>query len=172
MWQQKKTDAQCEPYVSRLEDAANAAAERGEELSLSADLASHVAGCEDCRAGVDARRLSSALLQWGFEPTVGPGTGFTRRVIAHIRVEEDRRLTQGKIFWRPLEHLAGRVALATGLAVLLLSFYVYAFVMPQGGPAGVTQADNYELVPHQQVDPQPQSKDDVLLSLVEKNNGH
>jgi hypothetical protein len=167
---QRKSEAACEHFAVQLEDAANLAAERGQELTLSADLAAHVAVCDDCRAGVEARSVTSALLLGALDPTAAPGPYFAPRVLAVIRSEEERLATQRNIFWRPLEHLAGRVALAAGLAVMLLSFYVYAFVVPQTGTPSVAQ-EAYELVPHQQVDPQPQTKDDVLMSLVDHNNG-
>jgi anti-sigma factor RsiW len=170
MWPQKKSDPACELFAVRLEDAAILAAARGEDLALQPDLSAHVADCERCRLGVEAMPQASALLRAGLEPIAGPGPYFARRVIAAIRSEEERRATQRNIFWRPLEHLAARVAVAAGLVVMLLSFYIYAFVVPMGGSPSVAQSESYELVPHQQVDPQPETKDDVLMSLVEHNN--
>jgi hypothetical protein len=171
MSQLKKSKSECEHFAIQLEDAASLAAERGQALTLSADLAAHLADCAHCRAEVEAQSVASALLHGALDPTAAPGPFFASRVLAAIRSEEASFAAQRNIFWRPLEHLASRVALAAGLAVMLLSFYVYAFVVPQqGGSPGIVQAESYELVPHQQVDPQPQTKDDVLMSLVEHNN--
>jgi|SRR5882724_8934821 len=156
----------CERFEMRLEDAA----ERGQQIALTEDLSSHVAGCANCREAFEAIELSQSLLRSGLEATAAPGPFFTKRVIAVIRAEEGRLAAQGSIFWSPLQHLAARMAMAAGVIVMVLTVYVYTF--GQTG-AGVTTAQNetsYELVPHQQLDPQPQSKDDVLMSLVERSN--
>jgi hypothetical protein len=160
----RKTDAACEPFEARLADAVERAAGRGQELSLGADLAAHVANCERCRDGVESAELSRALLRWGFEPTAGARPGFTTRVFAAIRAEEERLATQRISFWRPLEHLAGRVALAACAAVMVVSFCVYAFVAPR-----VSSQDVTELVQQPDIQ-QPQTPDDVLMSLAERTN--
>jgi hypothetical protein len=154
----------CEQYEARLADAVEFAAERGQELSLGADLAAHVAVCPDCRAGVESVDLGRALLRWGLEPTAAAPMGFMTRVFAQIRAEEERRAAQKITFWGPLEHLAGRVALAACAAVMVMSFYIYAYVAPGGTTQEVT-----ELV--QQPDTQqPQTPDEVLISLAERGN--
>jgi hypothetical protein len=164
MWKTKKTNSACEPYEARLADAVDRAAERGQQLSLGADLAAHVASCAQCREGVDAAELSRVLLRWGLEPTVGAQPGFMTRVFAQIRAEEQRRAAQKISFWAPLEHLAGRVALAACAAVMVMSFYIYAYVEPGAPIQEVT-----ELV--QQPDTQqPQTPDEVLISLAERGN--
>ncbi len=164
MWNTRKHDVGCEPYEERLADAVERAAERGQELSLGADLAAHVASCERCREGVEGADLSRALLRWGFEPMAGARPGFMTRVFAAIRAEDERRDAQKMTFWAPLEHLAGRVALAACAAVMVVSFYIYSYVAPSGTTQDVT-----ELV--QQPDTQqPQTPDEVLISLAERNN--
>ena len=140
----RKTDPACEQYESKLADAVERAAERGQELSSA--------------------ELSRALLRWGLEPTLGAPLGFMTRVFAAIRVEEERLTTQRISFWRPLEHLAGRVALAACAAVMVVSFYVYAYVAPHGQSQDVT-----ELVQQPDIQ-QPQTPDDVLMSLAERTN--
>ena len=166
MWNPRRTHSNCGRYEAELADAVERAAERGQELSLSAELASHVAGCERCREGVESVDLSRALLRWGLEPTGGPRPGFTTRVLAAVRAEEERRAMQKAIFWRPLEHLAGRVALGACAAVMVVSFYIYMYVAPRA--SGQSQ-DLTELV--QQPDTQqPQTPDEVLMSLAERNN--
>lgn len=170
MWNKKPSGTACENYEARLEEAVERCAERGENLALSADLASHVAGCERCSQAVDAASLSSALLRWGLEPAAGPGPGFAARVLAAIRAEEDRRTSQRMVFWVPLEHLAARMAMAAAMVVVALTVYVYAYVIPQSRAGVTAQTEAYELVPQPQLDPQPQSKDDILMSIMERNN--
>jgi len=166
MWNLRKMESNCGRYEVELADAVERATERGQGLSLSAELASHVAGCERCRQGVESVDLSRALLRWGLEPAGGPRPGFAMSVLAAVRAEEDRLAMQRTIFWRPLEHLAGRVALGACAAVMVLSFYVYVYVAPQA--SGQSQ-DLTELV--QQPDTQqPQTPDEVLMSLAERNN--
>jgi len=158
----------CEHYEARLEDAVGIAVERGEQIALGDDLAAHVSSCANCREALDAVTLSGSLLRSGLEPTAAPGPFFAKRVMAVIRAEEEHLAAQGSIFWRPVQHLAARMALVAAVLVMALTVYVYA------APGGVTNAQSetaYELVPHQQLDPQPQSKDEVLMSLVERDNG-
>jgi negative regulator of sigma E activity len=164
MWNRSKN--QCEQYAAMLEDAPNA--ERGEKPALGAELAAHVSNCEHCRESAGAFALSRSLLRSGLEPAAVPGPYFSSRVMAAIHAEENRRASQRVVFWSPLEHLAARMAVVAATIVLLLSFYVYA-VAPQISSEETAQAQSYELVPHQQVD-QPQTKDEVLMSLVEANN--
>jgi hypothetical protein len=155
----------CEQFEARLEDAV----EFGQQIALTEDLSAHVAGCANCREAFEAVAVSRSLLRFGLEPTAAPGPFFAKRVIAVICAEEERVAAQGSIFWSPLQHLAARMAMAAGVIVMALTVYVYTF----GRTGGVTTAQNetsYELVPHQQLDPQPQSKDDVLMSLVERSN--
>jgi hypothetical protein len=164
MWNTKKNNTECEPYEVRLADAVDGAAERGQDLSLGADLAAHLATCASCREGVEGAELSRALLRWGLEPTMGARPGFMARVFAAIRAEEEIQTAQKTSFWRPLEHLASRVALAACAAVMVMSFYIYAFVAPHA-----TSQDVTELV--QQPDSQqPQTPDEVLISLAERAN--
>jgi len=171
MWNKNSSRSACEIYEAKLEDAVERAAESGEGLSLSAELALHVASCANCREALDSVALSTALLDWGLEPAEGPGPGFATRVLAAIRFEEDRRASQRMVFWLPLEHLAARMAMGAAVAVMALTIYVYAYVVPQSNqPAVATQAEAYELVPQPQMDPQPQSKDEVLTSILERNH--
>lgn len=160
----------CEQYEAKLEDAVELAAERGEGLSLSADLAAHVAVCVRCAEALDSVELSMALLHWGLQPTAAPGPWFSTRVLAAIRAEEDRHASQRILFWRPLEHLAARMAMTAAMIVMALTVYVYAYVVPRNNAGPVAQTETYELVPQPQVDPQPQSKDEVLMSILERTN--
>src|SRR5579862_2092289 len=170
MRNEKLSGTACEKYEARLEEAVERAAERGEILALSADLAMHVSGCEHCGQSLDAASLSNALLRWGLEPTAAPGPWFAARVLSAIRAEEDRRTSQRQFFWLPLEHLSARMAIAAATVVMGLTIYVYAYVVPQSKVGTTAQTETYELVPQPQIDPQPQSKDEVLMSILERNN--
>jgi hypothetical protein len=167
----KHNESSCENFELRLEDAAELAAERGESIALSTDLSAHVSSCARCSESLEAISISRSLLHAGFEPSAAPSPFFAKRVMAVIRAEEERQSAQGLIFWSPLQHLAARIAMATGVVVMLLSAYAYtSSVSSTGVDVSGQNAAAYELVPHQQLDPQPQSKDEVLMSLVERSN--
>jgi hypothetical protein len=166
----KHDENSCEHYELRLEDAAELAAERGEQIALSADLSTHVASCAHCSEALEAVSVSRSLLRAGFEPTAAPGPFFTKRVMAVIRAEEGRLAAQGSTFWSPMQHLAARIAMVAGVVVMGLTIYAYTFSGSSSLDSSSANATAYELVPHQQLDPQPQSKDEVLMSLVERTN--
>jgi hypothetical protein len=166
----KHNENVCENYELRLEDAAELAAERGEQIALSPDLSAHVSSCARCSDALDAISVSRSLLLAGFEPTAAPSPFFAKRVMATIRAEEAQR-TQSSPFWSPLQHLAARIAMGAGIAVILLSGYAYSSSVSSDAVDNPSiNAAAYELVPHQQLDPQPKSKDEVLMSLVERSN--
>ena len=165
----KHNENSCENYELRLEDAADLASERGEQIALSADLIAHIDSCVHCSEALDAISVSQSLLRSNLEPTAAPSPFFTKRVVAVIRAEEDRLAAQGSTFWTPLQHLAARIAMVAGVLVMGLTIYAYTFSSSTSVDSTVN-VTAYELVPHQQLDPQPQSKDEVLMSLVERSN--
>jgi hypothetical protein len=165
----KHNENSCENYELRLADAAELASERGEQIALSTDLSAHVSSCARCSDALDAISVSRSLLLAGFEPTAAPSPFFAKRVMATIRSQESQR-AQSSPFWSPLQHLAARIAMGAGIAVMALTVYAYTFSNSSTVDSSGTNATAYELVPHQQLDPQPQSKDEVLMSLVERSN--
>ena len=60
--------------------------------------------------------------------------------------------------------------LVASVLVMGLTIYAYTFSNSSSLDSSSVNAAAYELVPHQQLDPQPQSKDEVLMSLVERSN--
>lgn len=157
-------DDACSAYAVRLESVLESAGT--DRPALDADLEAHVASCADCRLAFEDAEMARQLLQESLAPAV-PSFGFSTRVLASIRAEETRQ-AQGSIFWRPLEHLAAKVALVGATIVLLLSFYVYGF-MPRNGTGAVATDQNLTLVP-QPENQTPATPDDVLMYLAE--NGH
>nr|HEV7955394.1 hypothetical protein [Candidatus Acidoferrales bacterium] len=122
----KHNENSCENYELRLADAAELAAERGEQVALSTDLSAHVSSCARCSDALDAISVSRSLLLAGFEPTAAPSPFFAKRVMATIRSEEAQR-TLTSPFWSPLQHLAARIAMGAGVAVMALTAYAYTF---------------------------------------------
>jgi predicted anti-sigma-YlaC factor YlaD len=162
MWNVK---ANCQDYAARLETALQAAS--SERPMLAPDLQQHLASCQSCRGAFEDAAWSRALLQSTLAPAAAP-FGFSTRVLQAIRAEQNRRAAQGNIFWRPLEHLAAKVALAAATMVMLMSLYVYGFTPRSGSPTGQDQA--YTLVP-QPENQQPATPDEVLMYLAENAHG-
>jgi hypothetical protein len=169
MWNRKATEDVCDNYALRLENALEVA-EGGKTASLDPDVRAHLVHCERCRSAFEDAGLSRTLLRWGIEPAE-PRFGFSTRVLAAIRAEQETRASAASIFWRPVENLAARVSIAAATAVLLLSFYVYAFVAPLNHSAESAQDIPAALVPQPEIRPAPQTKDDVLMYLAERDNG-
>ena len=165
----KLNENSCEQFESQLADAAELAAERGQQIALRADSSAHLANCARCSDALDAVSVSRSILHAGLEPTAAPSPFFAKRVMAVIRAEENRLAAQGSTFWSPMQHLAARIAMVAGVLVMALTIYAYTFNSSTSVDSTVN-VTAYELVPHQQLDPQPQSKDEVLLSLVERTN--
>ena len=161
----KLNEDACSLYAAQLETALEAA--ESDRPVLSADLDAHLSACSDCRLAFEDALMARELLEASLEPAV-PGFGFSTRVMANIRATESR-VAQGSIFWRPLEHLAAKVALVAATVVLLLSFYVYGFV-PRNGSDAVATDQNFTLVP-QPENQQPVTPDDVLMYLAESGHG-
>jgi hypothetical protein len=156
----------CNDFAARLESALESA-EGSARPPLAPDLEQHLRNCESCSVAFEDATLGRSLLQSALAPAV-PSYAFSTRVLATIRSEE-ALAAQGSIFWRPLEHLAAKVALVAATCVMLLSFYVYGF-MPRNGSGSVAQDHTYTLVP-QPENQQPATKDDVLLYLAESGHG-
>jgi len=165
----KLNENSCEQFDLQLADAAELAAERGEQIALSVDSSAHLSNCARCSDALDAVSVSRSILHAGLEPTAAPSPFFAKRVMAVIRAEENRLAAQGSTFWSPMQHLAARIAMVAGVLVMALTIYAYTFNSSTSVDSTVN-VTAYELVPHQQLDPQPQSKDEVLLSLVERTN--
>jgi hypothetical protein len=166
----KHNENSCEIYELQLEEAAELSNARGEQIALSPDLIAHIDTCAHCSEALNAISVSQSLLRSSLEPTAAPSAFFTKRVMAVIRAEEDRLASQGSTFWSPLQHLAARIALVASVLVMGLTIYAYTFSGSSSLDSSSANATAYELVPHQQLDPQPQSKDEVLMSLVERSN--
>lgn len=163
---EKMGQEHCSEYAARLESALESR-NSGARAALEPELSAHLNECEDCRAAFENAELARTLLNWGMSPAE-PRFGFSTRVLAEIRAEQAQRESSGSIFWRPVERLAGRFAMAAAAIVLVLSVFAYEREQPSTRSASSTEIT--ELV--QQPDTsQPQTPDEVLVSLSERPNG-
>jgi anti-sigma factor RsiW len=155
----------CGEYETLLEDLLNGELDPGVESRLTA----HLASCGACRESLADARAGAQLLHLGHEATPDPGRVFTTRVMAAIRAEEERRAAAGS-FWRPLESLAWRFSFSAALVVALLVGYdILGPVTQQTEVSSTQQSEVREIFPEPAQ--QPASRDDVLLTIAERNNG-
>jgi hypothetical protein len=151
----------CRRYEVSLETALEGAAH--------AELAEHLGHCVGCSAALERARRAGDWLRAAQMPAAGPDNVFVARVMARIRSEQEARTSAGA-FWVPVQTLASRMALAAGMALLLLSLYVYKStprqnVSQQG--ARVEAAGEFPQPPAQ-----PSDKDEVLASLSGSHYGY
>ena len=134
-----------------------------------AELAAHLRDCTACREAFDAGLLASRIVRNACEPHEGVSGAFVTRVMAAIRDEEARRAASGAI-WRPIELLASRFALAASVVLLAASVYLVEFAPPFEMPATTSQTEVVGLMPEPPAP--PSNQDEVLMTLVEMENGY
>jgi predicted anti-sigma-YlaC factor YlaD len=139
-----------------------------EQMDDEPELTAHLRDCSACRQAFDNGLLANRIVRYGCEPHEGISGAFVTRVMAAIRDEEARRAATGAI-WRPVELLASRFALAASVLLLAASVYLVEFAPPFEIPA-VSETAVSSLMPEPPA--QPSNQDEVLMSLVEMENGY
>jgi hypothetical protein len=156
----------CRSYRARMEDCL---AEDRELIDADPVLAEHLQGCSECREAFDDGLLAGRIVRGACEPPPEVSGAFVTRVMAAVREEEAGRAAAGAI-WRPIELLASRFALAASVLLLAASFYLVEFAPPFQMPATTSQTEVVGLMPEPPA--QPSNQDEVLMSLVEMENGY
>jgi hypothetical protein len=162
----KELQMGCRTYRDRLEDYLEAGADLRD---AEPEFAGHLGECASCREAVDTGLLAGAIVRRGCEPPPQVSGAFVTRVMAVIRAEESRRAAAGAI-WRPIELLASRFALVASVLLLAASFYLVEFAPPFDMPGATSQTEAVSLMPEPPA--QPANQDEVLMSLVEMENGY
>ena len=154
----------CRNYHARLEGYVTSA-----EVNLVADpeLDAHLRTCSKCRQALDEAMLAGELMRQAGVPVIEPSAAFPTRVMASIREELSRRAMPTAI-WRPLELLASKFALGAAAALLVLSVYLAEFAPPFRPPAAAPQTEVDTVIPEPPA--QPSNPDEVLMSLIEREN--
>lgn len=108
----------CTRYEALLEDQLNG------ELSAADAKAveEHLQRCVSCRNAMELASMSTRLLRLA-EPTVEPGPGFARDVMARIRAAESEQASERASFWQPLVSLGWRFAATAALVLVGLVTY-------------------------------------------------
>ena len=157
----------CVTYQVRIEDMLGASPET---IESDAELAAHLRQCTRCREGLAAAQLSERFFSAASEPPVQPSDAFVTRVMASIR-EEEARLAVPSAVWRPLEVLASRFALVAAVVLLALSVFLGEFGQALRQPE-IATANTTEITGDWPEPPaQPATQDEVLMSLVDVDNG-
>lgn len=172
-----RTEKRCNAYRARMEDYVGSAAE---PMDSDLELTAHLRQCERCRESFAAAQLSRRLFAAVDAPQEQPSEAFVTRVMASIR-EEEARLSMPAAVWRPLEVLASRFALVAALVLLALSVFLGEFApalrQPEYAATTSTQPEVVGTTPTEatgdwpEPPAQPATQDEVLMSLVDVDNG-
>ena len=164
----RKLQMGCRTYRARMEDCLAGGAEY---IDADPELSAHLRDCAACREAFDAGLLAGAIVRDACEPPAEVSGAFVTRVMAAIREEETRRAASGAI-WRPIELLASRFALAASVLLLAASVYLVEFAPPFEAPATTSTAQTEVVGLMPEPPAQPSNQDEVLMSLVEMENGY
>jgi arginine/ornithine N-succinyltransferase beta subunit len=131
-------------------------------------LVEHFAVCEICREAIESAELATRILRnWGIVPVAEPSTGFARRVVARLRVQQESAAD----FWRSLEVLAWRLSWTAAALLIVLGGYLWmADLIPHR-----EQLARQETTEVQEIFPEPYQRpvnqEEVLLSLTSNGSG-
>jgi anti-sigma factor RsiW len=131
-------------------------------------LEGHLAACAPCREALERAREGTLLVRRLSTPAADPGEIFTSRVMARVR-DEKRKVEEQRLWWRPLEAFAARLAVSSALAVaLLVSAAAWRGNQARAGstPAQSLAADR--LLPDSA--PELAASNDVLMGAIAENH--
>jgi anti-sigma-K factor RskA len=152
----------CRRYEARLEDYLQGASD--------SELNEHLTQCADCRAALEDSRLGGLMLREAWEPTSEPRSAFLVGVMARIR-EEKMRAESPAAFWNPLEFLASRLSLTAAMVLLVLSVYMVEFASRRTTTPPASARTELSATDFPQPPGDPDSNEEVLQSLVERDYG-
>ncbi len=152
----------CRRYEARLEDYLQGASD--------SELNEHLTQCADCRAALEDSRLGGLMLREAWEPTSEQRSAFLVGVMARIR-EEKMRAESPAAFWNPLEFLASRLSLTAAMVLLVLSVYMVEFASRRTTTPPASARTELSATDFPQPPGDPDSNEEVLQSLVERDYG-
>ena len=152
----------CRKFEARLEDYF--------EGSADSEVDEHLAHYSDCRAALDNSRFAGDLLRQAWVPASEPRQGFRPGVWAKIR-EEELRAESTAAFWSTIEFLASRLSLTAAILLVAASVYLVEFAPHRTSRPPVNRSE-LSASDFPQPPRDPVSNEEVLQSLVERNNGH
>jgi anti-sigma-K factor RskA len=159
-------NAACPEYEALLEDYLNGELEGAAALSA----AEHWKNCAGCRAALERAAAASRWLRAAALPPK-PRPGFSRTVMARIRMAEDERKAERAGFWQPFVFLGWRFAATATLAVGILLTYAAGWGnRPQPNIAVVRPTEARDLFAPEPARA-PASGDEVLMMVAESGHG-
>jgi predicted anti-sigma-YlaC factor YlaD len=156
----------CRKYEARLEDYLQG----NLQSNYDSDLNEHLRQCGGCRTALENSRMGGELLRDSWKPAGEAPGAFVAGVMAKIRAEE-MRAESPAAFWNPLEFLASRLSLTAATVLFALSVYMLGFAPrrpPTLSPSARTELNAADFP---QPPGDPESNEEVLQSLVERNYG-
>jgi hypothetical protein len=157
----------CGKCEARLEDYLQGGADE--------DLQNHLRQCGHCREALENSRTGAQLLRDAWESGAAtdisaiPRSAFVAGVMARIR-EEEIRSESPAAFWNPLEFLASRLSLTAAAILFALSVYMVGFA-PHRSALAPSSRTELNAADFPQPPGDPESNEEVLQSLVERNYG-
>ena len=152
----------CRRYEARLEDYLQGTSD--------SELDGHLAACADCRAALENSRLAGDLIREVWEPVSEPRPAFLAGVLAKIR-EEKMRAESPAAFWSPLEFLASRLSMTAAVLLLALSAYLVGFAPGHEPVVQLPSQTELNASDFPQPPGDPDSNEEVLQSLAERQYG-
>lgn len=163
MFNRTSQSKHCSQFEARFEDYLGGVRD--------AELESHLAQCDGCRAALADSRLAGDLLREVWEPASEPSLAFRANVMARIRQEEARAKSPAA-FWTPLEFLASRLSVTAAVILLALSVYLVEFAPRRIElPPSMRARTELSASDFPQPPGDPVSNEDILMSLSERNYG-
>ena len=159
----------CRKYQIQMEDRLGA---EPQAVESDVELAAHLRECSKCREAFAAAELSTTLFAGIETPEVQPSEAFVTRVMANVR-EAEATLSAPSAVWRPLEALASRFALVAAVVLLALSVFLGEFspALRQAEVVSTGSATTEVTSDWPEPPAQPATQDEVLMSLVDVDNG-
>lgn len=160
----------CSQYEALLEDYLNSSVNAADARNID----EHLKNCSACREALETARAGAQLFRAAApEQVLIPSPGFSRTVMARIRVAESDMSAERAGFWQSLVALGWRFAATAALALAVLVAY-------DAGRAHHAQPVQATVRPMQAGDfffasdpaQPPANRDEVLLMVAETNHGN
>lgn len=157
----------CPEYEALLEDYLD-----GELNGAAAkSAAEHWKTCAGCRGALERAATASRWLRAAALPPE-PGPGFSRTVMARIRMAEEKGEAERAGFWQPFVSLGWRFAATATLALgILLTYAAHWGNRPQPNVAAVRPTEARDLFSPEPART-PASGDEVLIMVAENGHGN
>ena len=158
----------CRTYQIRMEERLEMGSQA---LESDLELAAHLRECGPCREGWATAERSRELFAGAREWTVPPSEAFVTRAMASVRGAEASQ----SALWRPFEAFASQFSLVASVVLLALSVFLGEFSpalrQAEVAPTVTVSMEVVNEWPEPPAQAGPTTQDEVLLSLVDVDNG-